>query len=128
LSLPVVATVWRWWLCSTNRLEDATSRGGGYLRRNADGDTVEGLWKLSGSGRGGVVAGHLGGAQFCVHLPWCSIPTKMMPAPSAAGLDRGARQRLLATMITRKGKSYRLRERGTGVAPAAQPPSLRDPA
>jgi len=33
-----------------------------------------------------------------------------------------------ATMITLKGKSYRLRERGTGVAPAAQAPSLRDSA
>jgi DNA replication protein DnaC len=33
-----------------------------------------------------------------------------------------------ATMITLKGKSYRLRERGTGVAPAAQAPSLRNSA
>ena len=33
-----------------------------------------------------------------------------------------------ATMITLKGKSYRLRERGTGVASAAQAPPLRDPA
>jgi IstB-like ATP binding protein len=33
-----------------------------------------------------------------------------------------------ATMITLKGKSYRLRERGIGVAPAAQVPSLRDSA
>jgi DNA replication protein DnaC len=33
-----------------------------------------------------------------------------------------------ATMITLKGKSYRLRERGTGVAPAAHAPSLRDSA
>ena len=33
-----------------------------------------------------------------------------------------------ATMITLKGKSYRLRERGFDVAPAAQPPSLRDSA
>jgi hypothetical protein len=31
-------------------------------------------------------------------------------------------------MITLKGKSYRLRERGLGVAPAAQTPSLRDSA
>ena len=31
-----------------------------------------------------------------------------------------------ATMITLKGKSYRLRERGVGVVPAAQAPSLRD--
>ena len=31
-----------------------------------------------------------------------------------------------ATMITLKGKSYRLRERGLDVAPAAQAPSLRD--
>src|SRR5205814_51579 len=30
-----------------------------------------------------------------------------------------------ATMITLKGKSYRLRERGTGIAPAAQAPRLR---
>ena len=30
-----------------------------------------------------------------------------------------------ATMITLKGKSYRLRERGQGVTPAAQAPSLR---
>jgi DNA replication protein DnaC len=30
-----------------------------------------------------------------------------------------------ATMITPKGKRLRLRERGTGVAPAAQAPSLR---
>jgi DNA replication protein DnaC len=30
-----------------------------------------------------------------------------------------------ATMITLKGKSYRLRERGLGVTPAAQAPSLR---
>lgn len=30
-----------------------------------------------------------------------------------------------ATMVTLKGKSYRLRERGTGVAPAAQAPGLR---
>jgi len=29
-------------------------------------------------------------------------------------------------MITLKGKSYRLRERGLDVAPAAQAPSLRD--
>jgi DNA replication protein DnaC len=33
-----------------------------------------------------------------------------------------------ATMITLKGKSYRLRERGTGAAPAAQAHSLRDSA
>ena len=33
-----------------------------------------------------------------------------------------------ATMITLKGKSYRLRERGPGVAPAAQAPPLRDSA
>ena len=33
-----------------------------------------------------------------------------------------------ATMITLKGKSYRLRERGVDVAPAAQAPSLRDSA
>jgi len=33
-----------------------------------------------------------------------------------------------ATMITLKGKSYRLRERGTGIAPAAQAPSLPDSA
>jgi DNA replication protein DnaC len=33
-----------------------------------------------------------------------------------------------ATMIALKGKSYRLRERGTGIAPAAQAPSLRDSA
>ena len=33
-----------------------------------------------------------------------------------------------ATMITLKGKSYRLRERGTGVTPTAQAPSLRDSA
>jgi DNA replication protein DnaC len=33
-----------------------------------------------------------------------------------------------ATMITLKGKSYRLRERGAGIAPAAQAPSLRDSA
>jgi IstB-like ATP binding protein len=33
-----------------------------------------------------------------------------------------------ATMLTLKGKSYRLRERGTGVAPAAQAPPLRDSA
>jgi DNA replication protein DnaC len=31
-----------------------------------------------------------------------------------------------ATMITLKGKSYRLRERGLNVSPAAQAPSLRD--
>ena len=30
-----------------------------------------------------------------------------------------------ATMITLKGKSYRLRERGTGITPAAQAPPLR---
>jgi hypothetical protein len=33
-----------------------------------------------------------------------------------------------ATMITLKGKSYRLRELGIGVAPAAQAPSLRNSA
>jgi DNA replication protein DnaC len=33
-----------------------------------------------------------------------------------------------ATMITLKGKSYRLRERGLDLAPAAQAPSLRDSA
>ena len=33
-----------------------------------------------------------------------------------------------ATMITLKGKSYRLRERGVGIVPAAQAPSLRDSA
>ncbi len=33
-----------------------------------------------------------------------------------------------ATMITLKGKSYRLRERGLGSAPAAQAPSLRSSA
>jgi DNA replication protein DnaC len=33
-----------------------------------------------------------------------------------------------ATMITLKGKSYRLRERGLNVTPAAQAPSLRDSA
>jgi len=33
-----------------------------------------------------------------------------------------------ATMITLKGKSYRLRERGTAITPAAQAPSLRDSA
>jgi hypothetical protein len=31
-------------------------------------------------------------------------------------------------MITLKGKSYRLRELGIGVAPAAQAPSLRNSA
>jgi len=31
-------------------------------------------------------------------------------------------------MITLKGKSYRLRERGLDIAPAAQVPSLRDSA
>ena len=31
-----------------------------------------------------------------------------------------------ATMIALKGKSYRLKERGAGIAPAAQPTSLRD--
>jgi DNA replication protein DnaC len=57
-------------------------------------------------------------------------------APGPACLDRGARQRLLlrpkidrlvhhATMVTLKGKSYRLRERGSGVVPAAQAPRLR---
>jgi hypothetical protein len=30
-----------------------------------------------------------------------------------------------ATMIALKGKSYRLKERGAGIAPAAQPTSLR---
>ena len=30
-----------------------------------------------------------------------------------------------AHMVTLKGKSYRLRERGTGAAPAVQPPGLR---
>jgi DNA replication protein DnaC len=30
-----------------------------------------------------------------------------------------------ATMITLKGKSYRLRERGAGITPAAQAPPLR---
>ncbi len=30
-----------------------------------------------------------------------------------------------ATMITLKGKSYRLRERGSGVVPATQAPALR---
>jgi IstB-like ATP binding protein len=33
-----------------------------------------------------------------------------------------------ATMIALKGKSYRLRERGLDVVPAAQAPSLRDSA
>jgi hypothetical protein len=33
-----------------------------------------------------------------------------------------------ATMISLKGKSYRLRERGLDVTPAAQAPSLRDSA
>ena len=33
-----------------------------------------------------------------------------------------------ATMIVLKGKSFRLRERGLDVAPAAQAPSLRDSA
>jgi DNA replication protein DnaC len=33
-----------------------------------------------------------------------------------------------ATMITLKGKSYRLRERGLDVTPAAQAPPLRDSA
>ncbi len=33
-----------------------------------------------------------------------------------------------ATMVTLKGKSYRLRERGAGIVPAAQAPSLRDSA
>jgi len=33
-----------------------------------------------------------------------------------------------ATMITPKGKSYRLRQRGLDVTPAAQAPPLRDPA
>jgi DNA replication protein DnaC len=33
-----------------------------------------------------------------------------------------------ATMIALKGKSYRLKERGPGSAPAAQAPSLRDSA
>ncbi len=43
---------------------------------------------------------------------------------AAALIDRVVHH---ATMITLKGKSYRLRERGTGVAPA-QAPSLRDSA
>jgi DNA replication protein DnaC len=33
-----------------------------------------------------------------------------------------------ATMVALKGKSFRLKERGIGVAPAAQTPSLRDSA
>ena len=33
-----------------------------------------------------------------------------------------------ATMITLKGKSYLLRQRGVGVVPTAQAPSLRDSA
>jgi DNA replication protein DnaC len=33
-----------------------------------------------------------------------------------------------ATMITLKGKSYRLKERGASVTPAAQAPSRRDSA
>ncbi len=33
-----------------------------------------------------------------------------------------------ATMVTLKGKSYRLKERGAGIVPAAQAPSLRDSA
>ncbi len=33
-----------------------------------------------------------------------------------------------ATMVTLKGKSYRLKERGAGIVPAAQVPSLRDSA
>ena len=45
---------------------------------------------------------------------------------AAALIDRVVHH---ATMITLKDKSYRLRERGTGIAPAAaQAPSLRDSA
>src|SRR4051812_29462457 len=44
---------------------------------------------------------------------------------AAALIDRLAHH---ATMIPLKGKSYRRRERGSGVAPAAQAPSLRDSA
>lgn len=33
-----------------------------------------------------------------------------------------------ATIVALRGKSYRPKERGAGVAPAAQPPSLRDSA
>ena len=31
-----------------------------------------------------------------------------------------------ATMVALKGKNYRLKERGAGIVPAAQAPSLRD--
>ncbi|MCL4291203.1 MAG: ATP-binding protein [Thermoleophilia bacterium] len=44
---------------------------------------------------------------------------------AAALIDRLVHR---ATMIVLKGKSYRLRERGVDVAPAAQAPSLRDSA
>jgi len=44
---------------------------------------------------------------------------------AAAPIDRLVHH---ANMITLKGKSYHLRERGLDVAPAAQAPSLRDSA
>jgi len=54
---------------------------------------------------------------------WGEILGDVMVA--AALIDRLVHH---ATMITLKGKSYRLRERGQGVVPAAQAPSLRDSA
>ncbi len=54
---------------------------------------------------------------------WAEILGDAMVA--AALIDRLVHH---ATMITLKGKSYRLRERGLGVVPAAQAPSLRDSA
>jgi hypothetical protein len=47
------------------------------------------------------------------------------PMVSAAMIDRLIHH---ATMVTLKGKSYRLRERGTGVIPAAQAAPLRSSA
>jgi DNA replication protein DnaC len=55
------------------------------------------------------------------HLASVATPV----AVAAALIDRLVHH---ATMITLKGKSYRLRERGLNVTPAAQAPSLRDSA
>lgn len=52
---------------------------------------------------------------------WGEILADAMVA--AALIDRLVHH---ATMIALKGKSYRLKERGPGIAPAGQPRSLRD--
>ena len=64
-------------------------------------------------------------------LPLCVLASVLLCSSALTAQQFAPKLRIVdrvddRTMITLKGKSYRLRERGLDVAPAAQAPSLRD--